>query len=124
MAGKKNIVTTGLGLASEYEEQKALVQWLELKGILFYHIPNGGLRNIREAAKFKRLGVKAGVPDICICKARKGYHGLYIELKRIKNSSISPHQKLWLDNLNAEGYLATIANGCLEAIVILNNYLS
>lgn len=31
-----------------------------------FHVPNGGKRNVIEGAKLKRMGVKAGVPDICI----------------------------------------------------------
>lgn len=30
------------------------------------HIPNGGKRNISEAAKFKKMGVKAGVADLLL----------------------------------------------------------
>lgn len=42
---------------------------------LLHHIPNGGKRNAREGARFKRMGVKAGVPDIAFPIPRGGYHG-------------------------------------------------
>ena len=57
---------------TEDEEQIALMKWAavmsgrypELR--LMYHIPNGGARSKPEAARFKAMGVKKGVPDICI----------------------------------------------------------
>ena len=42
-------------------------------------IPNGGTRNFKEAAKLKREGVQAGVPDLCIL-AKNGAV-FWIELK-------------------------------------------
>lgn len=72
---------------SEANEQEALFMWAAYKSqywpelLSMYHIPNGGHRDAAEAAHLKRLGVKAGVPDICLPVARQGLHGLYIELK-------------------------------------------
>ena len=88
-----------------------------------HHIPNGGMRSKAEAVRFKRIGVKAGVPDLCLPVARKGYHGLYIELKRQKGGKLSEDQKKWLDDLFAQGYLAVRCDGADEAIGILSNYL-
>lgn len=40
---------------------------MELRGHLtYFHPPNGGARSAREGANFKRMGVRAGVPDLCI----------------------------------------------------------
>ena len=33
---------------------------------VWFHVPNGGKRNRREAARFKAMGVKAGVLDIAV----------------------------------------------------------
>lgn len=51
----------------EDQIQAKCYQWLhnhhpELRG-LFFAIPNGGYRDIREAAKLKATGVVPGVPD-------------------------------------------------------------
>src|SRR5690606_17520809 len=78
---------------SEQEEQFRVHFWLEKKGIVHHHSPNGGHRDIREAAKFKRLGTSAGFPDLELPYARKGYHGLYIELKRVKGGKLSDRQE-------------------------------
>jgi len=91
--------------------------------IVFYHVPNGGKRNWLEAVKFKRLGVKAGIPDLVIPMARKGYHGLYIELKRVSSGALSDNQKYWLEELKRQGYDCFVAHGADELIEYVKNYL-
>lgn len=49
-----------------------------------FHIPNGGSRNIIEATKLKKMGVKAGVPDLQLIVPNGEVHGLWIELKAQK----------------------------------------
>jgi len=106
----------------EYEEQVKLVKYLDYKGFLFYHCPNGGSRDMREAVKFKRLGVKSGVPDICIPMPSNGYHGCYIELKRKIGGNISLKQRQWVEALKVQGYAAYICKGADDAIQIIDNY--
>lgn len=114
---------------TEEQEQAAVFQWAALmvrqapELRLLFHIPNGGLRSKTEAVRFKRTGVKKGVPDLCLPVARKGYHGLYIEMKREKGGKLSEEQKAWLDELFAQGYLAVRCDGADEAIGILSDYL-
>ncbi len=55
------------GAMSEDAIQRAVFQFLSTakrKGVLSFHVPNGGKRSPIEAAIFKSLGVLAGVPDI------------------------------------------------------------
>ena len=42
------------------------VEWFReaFPGVLIYHVPNGGKRNPREAAKLKSMGVVPGIPDL------------------------------------------------------------
>ena len=96
--------------------------WLTKNKIPFYHIPNGGKRSMLEAIKFKRLGVKAGIPDICIPVARSPYHGLYIELKRRFGGVVSEAQAYWLEELRLQGYYVCVAKGADEAIKIVQYY--
>ena len=104
---------------SESEEQAAIFEWCawnrgkypELE--LLYHIPNGGKRGKAEAARFKREGVKAGVPDLCLPVARRGFHGLYIELKAEKG----------IAELKRQNYCAFVAYGAAAAIKALAFYL-
>lgn len=111
-------------VASEEQEQAALIDWLKLKNLPYYHTPNGGARNKIEGAKFKRLGVKAGVPDICIPIACNGFHGLYIEMKRRSGSMVSTHQQTWLTLLSNNGYCALVAYGFEHAKRIVEAYIS
>lgn len=113
----------------EAREQSALIEWTgymlgrlpELR--LLFHVPNGGYRNEIEAAHLKRQGVKRGVPDLCLPVARKGYHGLFIEMKT-RNGRVSEWQEQWLKDLNAQGYLAAVCRGADEARKLLEEYLN
>lgn len=108
---------------SETYEQIKLVQWLEKMGLRFYAVPNGGSRPIVEAVKFKRSGVKAGVPDLCLPFPSGVYHGLYIELKRVKGGTVSPEQREWIEYLNGVGYYAMVCKGFEEAKRVVEYYL-
>ena len=102
-------------IPSEDQEQIRLVTWLIKQGIRFYAIPNGGKRNLFEALKLKRMGVVAGIPDLCIPIPSGCYHGLYIELKREKGGKVSDSQSDWLAFLTEKGYYAQVARGFEEA---------
>lgn len=114
---------------TEDQEQTAVIQWSEVMANqlpelrLLYHVPNGGFRIKSEASRFKRLGVKSGVPDLCLPVARHGYHGLYIEMKRKTGGRLRDDQKQWIDDLYAEGYLAVRCDGADAAIDVLQRYL-
>lgn len=113
----------GLPIPTEQDEQFVVVAWLHKKRVPCHHSPNGGYRNPIEGAKFKRLGVSAGFPDLTIPLARKSYHGLYIELKRVSGGKLSEHQLWWRDVLIREGYAWFEAKGASAAIDIIKNYL-
>jgi hypothetical protein len=117
----------------EDSEQALFFQILALKypGVekLTFAIPNGGKRNIIEAFRLKKCGVKSGVPDIFVSIKRKDFGGLYIEMKKPitkgeSKPSVSPAQKVWISNLNEQGYLAVVAYGCDEAIKTVEDYIN
>lgn len=105
----------------EWLAQMARLKYPELA--LAYHIPNGGSRNAIEAARLKAQGVKAGIPDICIPVARKGFHGLYIELKRQKNGRLSDAQRDMILRLRQEGYRVEVCKGFQEAANVIEEYM-
>jgi hypothetical protein len=115
---------------TEEKEQQTLTEWAlyasgqipELR--LFFHIPNGMFRHKSTAAKLKRLGVKPGIPDICLPVPRGKYHGLYIELKRRKGGHVTPEQLEWIDALNRQGYRAVVCKGWHEASETIMTYLN
>ena len=109
---------------SEALEQRAVVEYCDLKGIPVFHIPNGGYRNKAEAAHLKAQGVRPGVPDLCVPVARHGYHGLYIEMKAKRNGRLSAYQQKWLALLRENGYCAYVCNGANEAIRLLDQYMT
>ncbi len=109
---------------TETYEQIKLATWLDRNGIRFYAVPNGGWRSMTEAIKFKRCGVKAGVPDLCIPLPVEPYHGLYIELKRLSGSKTSEEQVEWLNFLQSKGYYAVVCKGFDEAKRVVEYYLS
>lgn len=114
---------------TESVEQQCLMRWAEwargkypeLK--LLYHIPNEGKRSIATGGKLRAEGLRKGVPDICLPVPRGRYHGLYIELKRLKGGRTSPEQKQWLSDLQAVGHRAVVCNGWVAAKTEIENYL-
>lgn len=112
----------------EGNEQEALFAWaLYAAGAmpelgLMFHVPNGGSRNRIEAAKLKRQGVRAGVPDICLPVARGGFHGLFVELKYGRNKA-TDRQTAWLNALRSQGYLAVECVGWDTAREVITKYL-
>jgi hypothetical protein len=114
---------------SESVEQICLFRWAMFEeGVhpelaLLYHIPNGGKRTITTAKRLKAEGVKSGVPDIHLPVARRGYHGLYIELKRLQGNNTTETQDYWIEALNDQGYLAIVCRGWNEASEKILDYL-
>lgn len=117
-------------LGNEDSHQVALGAWRakmvgrypELE--LLHHIPNGGSRNKIEAGKLKAMMAKAGVSDLFWPIARRGYHGLYLELKheatglsdKAKAAMVADNQNDWLDKVKEQGYCGGVAYGYDEAV--------
>jgi len=108
----------------EHEEQSAFIKWCSMKGInMIFAIPNAAKRGWKTASMMKAEGMKAGVPDLFIAMPKNGYHGLFIEMKRIKGGSLSTEQKQWICELNRQGYKAEVCQGCDMAIKVIEAYL-
>lgn len=90
---------------------------------LLYAIPNGGERHVAVAAKMKATGTKADVSDICLAVARGGYHGLYIELKKVLGKA-RPGQLTFIQEVQKEGYAAGISVGWEAARDVLIWYMN
>lgn len=123
------MTATRLPVPTEAQEQAALISACERltpripELALLFHIPNGGHRHKVVAARLQAQGVKAGVPDLCLPVARWGCHGLYIELKRSKGGRVQVAQQQWLNQLDAEGYMALRCCGWTEALRAILDYL-
>ena len=114
---------------TEDQEQMTVMSWAHktkfkdgrLSDYLFY-IPNGGSRNIIEETKLKKMGVKAGVPDLQLIVPNGQVHGLWIELKAQKGK-LQPSQQIMIQRLEAQGYLCKVCFGADEAINEIKKYL-
>ena len=69
------------------------------------------------------MGVRAGFPDLILCIARNGYHGLFIELKTAKGRQ-SENQKYYQYVLEEQGYRYGVVRSIEEFIQIISEYLS
>jgi len=103
--------------------QRAAARWLDAQGVLWFHPPNGGKRNRIEAAIFKGLGVKAGVPDIVIMEPRGRYHGMLVELK-VAGGSLTDNQRAFLTAAAKLGYKCVVAWNLEEMIKEVESYLA
>lgn len=114
---------------SERDEQVALIAWRDRFAPQFpalgrlYAIPNGGKRDVVTATRLKAEGVTAGVSDLCLPAARRGYHGLYIEMKRPAGGRVSKEQRDWLAYLETEGYMTAVCHTWPEAARVIARYL-
>lgn len=113
----------------EGDEQVLLVEAFNLtfsaySGLLI-HIPNGGKRNKFEAWRLKQQGVRAGVSDLLLPVARKGFHGLWIEFKASppNTSPVTDLQLEWLEAMKSQGYKAELCEGKDAAMKVLEEYL-
>jgi hypothetical protein len=110
---------------TEHAEQVAFIAWCKLSGYpysMIYAVPNGGQRNVIVATKLKAEGVTAGIPDLFLPHAAHGYHGLYIEMKRI-GGKVTPEQKTRMAELSKEGYSAVVCHGADEARRAILDYV-
>jgi hypothetical protein len=105
----------------EHKLQVAICKYLDLCGYEFFAIPNGGLRNIKVAAKLKQEGVKAGVADLFVALSNGKYHGLFIEVKVGKNRQ-QPNQKIFEQKVLENGYQYKVVRSIDEMISVIREY--
>ena len=113
---------------AEDDHQAAVIAWARLNERKFpalrwlFHVPNGGKRNAREAARLQAQGVIAGVADLVLPYPSREYHGLFIELKA-EGGKLSENQRAFLQAMVSRGYCAQVAVGSKAAIELIEWYL-
>lgn len=118
-------------MASERQHQQAVMKWARQPSIrerwpelaLLHHIKNETTGGAAEVAADKAMGVKKGVPDLCLPVTRGGFHGLYIEMKT-PSGRASDAQRWWMMELTKQGYRAVVCHGYDAAVAELCWYLS
>jgi len=114
---------------SEHTEQRALVTWaaLQSKTIIelasLFSVPNGAYVSKAQAGKLKSEGLKSGVPDLFLAIPRRGFAGMFIEMKRLSGGVVSEAQKEWHQRLAGNGYHVVVCKGFDAAKEEIINYL-
>ena len=109
---------------SEERLQSEVVKYIKLQypKVRFCASLGGIYTGPRQAAKAKRTGYSRGFPDLQITEQRKGFHGLFIEIKTHKGTATQV-QKEWIKDLQERGYKAEIAKGLPEILNLIDDYL-
>ena len=96
---------------AEHLVQKAICQYLDMRGVMYFAIPNGGKRNLIVAKKLKAEGVTAGIPDLCIINEGMAY---FLEVKR---PAIGDSKKGYLSKVQKEKIAELKEAGAEVAVV-------
>ena len=122
-------MVTNRVIPRETDEQAAVIEWWGWKSKawnipphLLFHIPNEGSGSPARGRLLKRQGVRAGCPDLCLSVARGPFFGLYIEMKK-KGGSCTPEQKVFHEDLRAQGYRVEVCYGAQAAIDAITHYM-
>lgn len=115
--------------SNEDKEQILVIDWAkmsegkypELKWL--FHCPNGGSRNVVEATKLKRMGVKSGVSDLYLPYPKGSYIGLFIEMK-YGNNKLQDSQKEFLKDMSENGHYVITCYKAEDAIETIKDYLN
>lgn len=115
---------------SESKEQVAVMRWwrvaclrYKLPEFSLFHIPNGaGRLSPVLASILKAMGLRAGIPDLCLAVQRCGFAGLYIEMKYGTNKE-SDNQIEVLEFLRSQGYATATCWTSDAAIDLIQDYL-
>ena len=126
--GKRRRQNTA-GAGSESQEQAALISWWRMASpvlapnVILCAIPNGGARDAITGARMKKECVVKGMPDLLLCCARCGRHGLFVEMKA-RRGRVSEAQHDLFPLLEAQGYGVAVCFGWLEAKQAIEDYLA
>lgn len=125
----------------EDDEQMAVIEWASnfvyFDGVplseYIHHSPNGGKRETKtnaagqtycpEGVRLKKMGTKAGFPDLFLYIPRGGYCGLFIEMK-VKGGSTSAEQRAIHKRMTAIGYYTAVCFGSVETINLIKKYMA
>jgi hypothetical protein len=111
---------TTLHEPTETQESIALADWLDARGLVWLHVPSEGRRDPGTAAILRRMGARAGVPDVLILSpAAHAPRGCWVELKRRSGGRVSPAQSAWHERLLSLGWAGGVAYGARDAIALL-----
>lgn len=102
----------------EHKVQVAIAQYLDMRGVCWFAIGNGGKRNVVTAKKMKAEGIKSGIPDLCIINEGMAY---FLEVKRpatadSKKGYLSKAQKEKIAELKEAGAEVAVVYSVADVI--------
>lgn len=112
---------------SEETEQIHLMIWCRYMETRFpeletiYHIPNEGKRSAMGGGKLKEMGLREGMPDLCLPISRCAFATLYIEMKKIGGKP-TEKQIDKLEMLERYGNAVAICEGAEQAEKVIEAY--
>lgn len=113
-------------MKGEANLQAVCIKWFGLQfpklEPLLFHIPNGGSRNVIEAANLKKQGVRPGVADLILLFPKSGHGSLCIEMK-YKKGKQQESQKKWQKMAEAAGNKYVVCRTLNEFMIEVKNYL-
>lgn len=129
-------------IPTEHKEQVAYISWFKLQYPKYekaiFSNPNGAdisgystkglsIKTVKsiKMKKMKKEGFKNGVSDVQLTVPRGGYHGLWVEMKRVngKEKDVSDDQMAHIILMRELGHKAEWAAGAEEAIRITKAYM-
>ena len=116
----------------EDKTQMGILDYCKLAYPRMHHavvkIHNEGQRSRSTNRLLPRLGLRAGASDLFFALPNKRYHGLWMEVKKdgwklttAQKEHVSRQLK-FIEEMNANGYLARMIVGIDEGIALLNEY--
>jgi hypothetical protein len=105
----------------ETDEQAVLVDYLRLRGLEVFSVPNGAMLGGRNKwgllAKLRREGMLPGAPDlVLIQRAPATGRPVCIEMKRRKTGKVSKNQETVLPLFERAGWHVIVARGAQDAL--------
>jgi len=123
---KKSSTKRKIAPESEANQQEIVIKYLRLAypDALYCASAGGMWTSDSQRIKMARTGYVKGFPDLFIYEPRGEYHGLAIEMKKVKGSKIEPEQVQWQEQLRNRGYASYICKGNEEAIKVIDEYFN
>lgn len=113
-----------MGDMSEHLMQAKVVQYVRtfFPEAIICSIPNGSGTTAKNRLHLFAEGLLAGMPDLFIAEPRKGFNGLFIEMKTDKGAETQAQKRI-RQRLEDNNYLCYVARSDITAINIIEAYL-
>lgn len=103
------------------------VRWFGLQypkhALLLHHSPNGGYKTAYEGTAFKRMGTRAGFPDLILLLPKGAHPFLCIEFKTEQGRQ-SESQRAYQQAVESVGAVYAVCRSFDEFKTTIENYLN